>query len=344
MGRPSISVVIPTFNRGATIVAAVASALRQSRPANEVVVVDDGSTDGTVEILGCASIGADPRLRVIRLRHGERSRARNAGISQTSGELLAFLDSDDLWREDHLETQCRALEHSPAAVAAVGDYGLVDEQGRLIRKHVRRTTENGGLGIRGFDLGNDDDVRRALVLKRIIIHPSEVVARRDVVVASGCFRDTVNGAEDWVLWVHLALQGRLLLTGRQTVWLRRSSDNTFSRPQEFADSIVRAAEMVVSTGLPEAVGAPGDLVRAVADVHASIALAHGGERGIAVELLRRAILRAPRIMLDRRFWLAPRRIVLGGRVAARVRRLRWKPGNTVAAARQCKVQQASERR
>jgi len=108
---PQVSVVIPTWNRAREVPAAIDSALAQTRPPFEVVIVDDGSTDETQDVL--ARYG--DRIRVLRQENAGASAARNAGIRASRGEFVAFLDSDDLWSERKLEKQLELLERADVA-------------------------------------------------------------------------------------------------------------------------------------------------------------------------------------------------------------------------------------
>ncbi len=110
---PQVSVVIPTWNRAALVREAVASVVAQSARDWELIVVDDGSDDDTVEQLGRV---ADPRLRVIgEKRCGNVARLRNLGVAAGTAPLIAFLDSDDLWLPPKLDRQLEAFRASPAA-------------------------------------------------------------------------------------------------------------------------------------------------------------------------------------------------------------------------------------
>jgi glycosyltransferase involved in cell wall biosynthesis len=111
--RPSVSVVIPTFNRRQMLSDAVASVLAQSYSDLEVIVVDDGSTDGTRDAIR-DQYGMDARLRVVTQPNRERAIARNRGIHESRGEWIAFLDSDDLWSPDKLERQVAKLAETGA--------------------------------------------------------------------------------------------------------------------------------------------------------------------------------------------------------------------------------------
>lgn len=110
-----ISVVIPAYNREGTIREAVESVLAQTWTDLEVIVVDDGSTDATADVVEAIP---DGRVRCIRRENGGACRARNAGIDAARGEYVAFQDSDDLWLPEKLEKQMQALEDSGAAIVA----------------------------------------------------------------------------------------------------------------------------------------------------------------------------------------------------------------------------------
>jgi glycosyltransferase involved in cell wall biosynthesis len=111
-----VSVVIPTYNRRSVVGQAVASALAQTRPPREVIVVDDGSVDGTLDELD-RRFGhvANPEVRLIPRPHVNQAAARNTGLAAARGELVAFLDSDDIWYPDYLATQVAVLAGRPDA-------------------------------------------------------------------------------------------------------------------------------------------------------------------------------------------------------------------------------------
>jgi glycosyltransferase involved in cell wall biosynthesis len=112
--------VVPTYQRASLVCEAVDSALSQTLADLEVVVVDDGSTDGTPAVLA-ARYGADPRVRVVVKANGGTASARNAGVRAARGRTVALLDSDDLLLPHHAATLTAALEGDPAADLAIGD-------------------------------------------------------------------------------------------------------------------------------------------------------------------------------------------------------------------------------
>jgi glycosyltransferase involved in cell wall biosynthesis len=120
----SISVVVPTYNRAELLKLTIRSILAQSRPADEVIVVDDGSTDHTPEV--CAELG--DRIVYIRQKNMGLSAARNTGIRAATGRWVAFCDSDDLWLPEKLETQLEALEATGAGWSLT-DFRLIEAGG-----------------------------------------------------------------------------------------------------------------------------------------------------------------------------------------------------------------------
>jgi len=115
VGRPAnrISVVLPVYDRERYVGEAVRSVLEQTRPADELIVVDDGSTDGSIDVVrGFAS----PIVHIVRQANGGIGAARNRGMEAATGDLVAFIDSDDLWTQDKLALQQRALADTGAAL------------------------------------------------------------------------------------------------------------------------------------------------------------------------------------------------------------------------------------
>ena len=111
-----VSVVIPVYNTERYVAASIESVLAQSRPADEIIVVDDGSTDLTPEILH----GFGARIIVLRQAQSGPAVALNAGIARATGDLLAFQDADDLWSANKLQLQCELLSREPDVEAVFG--------------------------------------------------------------------------------------------------------------------------------------------------------------------------------------------------------------------------------
>jgi len=120
MNPPAVSVVIPTYNRASLVGRAVDSVLRALSPGDEVIVVDDGSTDGTERAL--AAYG--DRIHVVSTPNGGLGKARNRGVREARHPFLAFLDSDDEWMPDHLLLGRRLLEARPEVLFSFSDFGI----------------------------------------------------------------------------------------------------------------------------------------------------------------------------------------------------------------------------
>ena len=132
--QTEISVVIPVYNRASVVHEAIDSALAQDAGGLEVLVVDDGSTDGTAEVVS-RRYHDDPRLRVIRRVNGGPAAARNAGIAQARGEYLALLDSDDTWLPEYLSSQLAVLRSSGADLVIANAEWQKDDTGQFLFDH-----------------------------------------------------------------------------------------------------------------------------------------------------------------------------------------------------------------
>jgi len=191
-----VSVVIPTFNRASCVALAVQSALAQTLPPLEVIVIDDGSTDDTVD---CLSPFGD-RIRIVSQPNSGVSAARNTGILLARGEWVAFLDSDDEWTPDKLERQVGSISADPALVAHVTNATIVLPDGGETSLFALR---------RRPDLGTATTVlARPLsdVLEAQFFTPA-LVGRRSSLLAAGLFDTRMSLYEDRDLMVRLALEG-----------------------------------------------------------------------------------------------------------------------------------------
>ena len=185
--RPAVTAVLPTYNRAHLLPRALDSALAQTYEDFELLVIDDGSSDDT----GAVVRGyRDSRVRYLRQRRNAGvSSARNRGLREARGDLVAFLDSDDEWLPEKLALQVQRFGKVPERVGLV--YGAVENEdgagGRTIMVPTRR--------------GN---VYRELLLANVIHGTSGVMIRRSVVPAVGFFDELIPAIEDYDYWVRLA--------------------------------------------------------------------------------------------------------------------------------------------
>jgi glycosyltransferase involved in cell wall biosynthesis len=184
-----VSVVIPAWNAEKYLREAVDSALAQSYPAREIVVVDDGSTDGTAAILD--SYG--DRIRVVRQANAGSAAACNAGVSAARGDWIAFLDADDVWLPEKLSRQVAHCGQAPISHTDSVCFGDALEQ------EVRRSSFEPPYS--GFVL------ERLLV--RNFISKSTVMMRRNLYLEHGGFDPGYPGVEDWPLWLDVCAGNEL---------------------------------------------------------------------------------------------------------------------------------------
>jgi glycosyltransferase involved in cell wall biosynthesis len=186
------SVVIPCYNSQEFLYEALASVREQTAPVREIVVVDDGSP---VPIQAPQAWDGPP-LKVVRTPNRRSAAARNHGVQLTSGELVAFLDADDLWLADKIAAQERALASDPGAVAC----------------YTRCTEEPGFFAFGPYpppDVAEDEFLK--VLWYNNFFPPSSVVVRRQAFLKTGGFLDNLGtGAEDLELWVRLQSLGRFL--------------------------------------------------------------------------------------------------------------------------------------
>ena len=219
------SVVIPTYNRADVVVRAIASALAQTRSPGEIIVVDDGSTDDTAARV--PSLG-DPRVRYIRQDNAGVSAARNAGVRAARGEVVAFLDSDDVWKPGKLEHDLRVLEHHPEVDAVFTDLDKHDGDtyvasfARDCPPFVELLARHTGADPIVFDPRE----LRLLLLEQVPIMPSAFAIRREVFERVGGFDSSWRSWEDWELFLRLSAAGvRLAYVDRPLATLTISSDS-----------------------------------------------------------------------------------------------------------------------
>jgi glycosyltransferase involved in cell wall biosynthesis len=187
--RPRVSVVIPAFQAETRIGRTLARLDRQTFRDFEVVVVNDGSSDRTSEIVRQAMI-ADRRIRLVEQPNGGIAAARNRGVEEAHGSVLAFLDDDDLWHPDKLALQIARLDRVPRAAVVSCQSALVDSVGNLLGWRLGGTPE-----------GN---VYREMLEWDMISGGSvALVARAPLEEASG-FDASLPDRADWDLWIRLA--------------------------------------------------------------------------------------------------------------------------------------------
>lgn len=185
---PTVSVVIPLYNARDVIRDTIQSVLVQTWKDYEIVVTDDGSTDGSGEVVRAFG----PALRYIRQENGGVARARNRGIAESTGTYIALLDHDDLWHPMKLEKQVTVLARQPEVGMVITDVAHIDREGRPM-----------GIIGKGF---NHSETFARLFVRGYVPTPSAALIRKSVLESVGGFDERFNsaGLDDHELWTRIA--------------------------------------------------------------------------------------------------------------------------------------------
>ena len=230
---PRISVVLPTYNRAWTVKAALDSILAQDYANLETIVVDDGSSDDTPALLSAY----EGRVRIIRQANRGVSAARNAGIRAASGELIALLDSDDLWLPGKAAAQA-------AFFAAQADALICQTEEIWIRNGVRvnpgkRHRKAGGMIF-----------ERSLAL--CLVSPSAVMMRRSLLDEVGLFDESLPACEDYDLWLRIAWRHPIHLIDRPLILKRGGHADQLSRMPQLDKYRIRSIDRLLASGCLDA--------------------------------------------------------------------------------------------
>jgi glycosyltransferase involved in cell wall biosynthesis len=179
-------VVIPVFNGAPFVAKAVASVRAQGIPEVEIIVVDDGSTDGTQAVL--KELGDTAGIKWFQRDHGGPARSRNYGIEVSRGEYVALLDCDDVWLPDKLKTQLAIMQSDSTVGLVHSDFDVVDEQGQVLES-VRARASREPL-VQAFCGGH-------------VALPSTLLIRRSILQQVGAFDPELYGSEDSDLTIRL---------------------------------------------------------------------------------------------------------------------------------------------
>jgi glycosyltransferase involved in cell wall biosynthesis len=208
---PLISVIVPARNAEATIRDTIASVLRQTFEDFELIVIDDGSTDGTRAVIDRI---ADDRLRYVSFENAGLAAARNRGIERSNGAFISFIDADDLWTPDKLESQVQVLRSRPAAGLAYSWTAFIDDHGRYLFAKEPQHYEG--------------DVYADLLRQCFIASGSNVLLRRRCVESVGPFHARFPAVEDWEYWLRVAEHWQFAVVRRYQILYRLSTKSMSS--------------------------------------------------------------------------------------------------------------------
>jgi glycosyltransferase involved in cell wall biosynthesis len=204
---PMFTVVIPLFEKGPYVRRALESVCAQTVPAAEIIVVNDGSTDGGDEVVRAfVPPAGGPRVRVIDQPNRGVSSARNAGVAAATQTYVAFLDADDRWAPEFLTRMRELIEQCPGSMLYGAGF-VTTRDGRELRRYGVVPAEIEG----GDPQGGRVDFFRGLA-REFIVHSSSMVVPKAVLERIGGFPEGVTHGEDFLVWAKLALAGPVVLT------------------------------------------------------------------------------------------------------------------------------------
>ena len=230
-----ISVIMPVFNGRRFLLDAVRSVLAQTQPPCELIVVDDGSTDGSLAELERLPEAPFP-IRVLRQANAGQSAARNLAARQAEGEYLAFLDQDDQWHPQHLEHLVAPLEEDPAVGWVYCDFDEMDFGGNLVTRAFLRAQRVTNPKVTIFECVAGD----------LMVLPSASVVRRTAFEQVGGFDEALSGYEDDDLFVRFFRLGWEHVFVDRALLRFRIHSNGSSTSRRFIDSRMRYAEKLVA--------------------------------------------------------------------------------------------------
>jgi glycosyltransferase involved in cell wall biosynthesis len=225
MGRgPKVSVIIPTYNHALYLPGAIQSVLDQTFRDFEMIVVDDGSTDDTAEVI--KPFFADPRFRYIHQRNRGLAAARNTGIKHTEGELVAFLDADDLWLPEKLEEEVRIIDRGGPEVRLVYCFfQYIDQGGNILETVTEHPIKN-------------PTYKDLLYCNWVLGSSSAVLIRKKAFDEVGLFDESLRSLEDIDMWIRILRGHKSLYVDKVLVQLRR----TITSMSAVKDAAVRKRE------------------------------------------------------------------------------------------------------
>ena len=213
---PQISVVIPVYNGERTIEETIASVLAQTFTDFELIIINDGSQDNTVEVIQkIIQETADPRIKLYSYSNAGLAASRNRGITKAEGEYISFLDADDLWTKDKLASQYQALQTYPQAAVAYSGTDWIDEAGNFL-KHSSPPSISG-------------DIYGVLLLSNIVGSGSNALIKRDVLSITGGFDESLKASEDWDFLIRLAAKYQFIRIDAPQILYRQSPNSMSSK-------------------------------------------------------------------------------------------------------------------
>lgn len=229
--NPLVSVVIPTYNKAQYLKKAIESVLNQTYKAIEMIIIDDGSTDNTQQVVKSFN---DPKIIYIWQKNKGPAAAKNTGIKKAQGKYIAFLDSDDLWLEEKLEKQLEFMEKNPEmSLLGTGCYEI-DSQGKILGKKI-------------FPKKNEN-LQKILIRYNPFIQ-SSVLVKKEVFDKIKGYDENFSESEDYEFWLRVARYYKIANLPELLVMKRYHSENLSpEKDKKQLFYVLRAKRRAIQTG------------------------------------------------------------------------------------------------
>ncbi|MFA5309348.1 MAG: glycosyltransferase [Dehalococcoidales bacterium] len=222
---PRVSIIMPTYNRAGFLKEAIESVLNQTCGDYTLIIVDDGSTDNTREVVESFN---DPRIRYIYKENGGVSSARNAGIKASDGEYVAFLDSDDIWLPENLEVKIKMLDAHPEAGLICSDSLVFEDSTGAV---LGTTWGNKKFKYSANPTQASRQPLKELLFRSCFIQPPATIVRRRVFDTAGYFDEALATHEDWDIFIRIVQRFPIEVIDMPLLKVRRHS-TSLSESQE----------------------------------------------------------------------------------------------------------------
>ncbi len=305
---PTISVIIPAYNAEHTILDTIKSVQQQTFSDYEIIVINDGSEDRTLELVEQVE---DPRVKVFSYKNGGLSTARNRGIARATSEYITFLDADDLWTPDKLEAQLAALQKHPEAGVAYSWTNFMDEQGESFRA--------------GEPIWFEGNVYAELLSDNFIASGSNPLIRKKAIESVGEFDTTLRSCEDWDYMLRLAARWAFVVVPKPQILYRLSLGTMSSKINVMEEAHLIVIEKAFQSIPPELKPLKNKVLANMYRIMAHLCLTripNAAGVGLASQKLQTAIYLYPKILLDKKVRVSVVKILiirlLSPQIASRV--------------------------
>jgi glycosyltransferase involved in cell wall biosynthesis len=227
---PTVDIITPAYNAAKYLPAAIESVESQTFGDWRILLVDDGSTDDTAEIVAPYVARLGPKLKYIRKANAGLPAARNTAISNSDAEFLALLDADDAWLPNRLEDSLKCFENRPQVGLSYGHIARIDQDGKILDTLDMRQ-ENG-----------EGRIAPYIYMRKVQLPCPTMTFRRRCVEEVGTFDETMRATEDRDMWLRIALRYEVALADKVLAYYRVSSDSMSTNPDRMFQAQIRFVE------------------------------------------------------------------------------------------------------